>query len=98
MSQLKHPKLGHLAPFWAVMLAEPDTFLGVNMHSYMEEYKLSPPTPTMFGALKFNVDIVVKIPFLTNNVALEPGSLLVLPHDGGAEEIVTRPPSPHIRC
>ena len=79
-------------------MAAPDTFLGVNMHSYMEEYTLSPPTPTMFGALKFNVNMVVKILFLTNTVALEPGSLLVLPHDGGAEEIVTRPPSPHIRC
>ena len=43
--------------------------------------------------MKFKVNMLVKMPFLTNKADLVRGELLVLPYDGGCEEIFSVPPS-----
>ena len=75
----------------AVMLTDPDNQQLVNMHPYVEEFKLNHPVATCFP-MKFKVTMSVKMPFLTNKSALTCGELLVLPYDGGADEIFSMPP------
>ena len=84
-------ELGYVAPYWAVMLTDRDNQQLVNMHPYVEEFKLNNPTETYF-TMKFKVTISVKMPFLTNKSELKCGELLVLPYDGGTAEIFTVPP------
>ena len=88
------PELGHLAPFWAVMLADRDCDEMINMHTYVEEFHMSPPIGS-FSNLKFNVKMAVRIPFMTNKEKIEPGTLLVLPYNGGSVEVFTKPPKPN---
>ena len=64
----------------------------VNMHPYVEHYKMPSPVGTTFP-LAFNVNMVVTLPFLSNRTALGPGELLMLPFDGGCAEIFSVPPS-----
>ena len=59
-------ELGHLPPFWAVMLSSRDAGNIVNMHPYMEDYKMPHPVSSMHGNVKFGVTLHVKMPFLTN--------------------------------
>ena len=83
---------GYVAPFWAVMLTGRDQGHAVNMHPYIENYKLPSPIANTFP-LVFNVNLVVTLPFLSNRTALRPGELLMLPYDGGCVEIFSVPPS-----
>ena len=83
---------GYVSPFWAVMLTDRNNAKLVNMHPYVEEYKLPSPVADVFP-MKFHVNIKITLPFLTNKESLVPGELLVLPFDGGCNQIFSAPPS-----
>ena len=43
--------------------------------------------------MNFSAAMKISMPFLTNNKDLQVGDLLVLPFDGGCEEVFSVPPS-----
>ena len=85
-------QFGYVSHFWAVMLTDRDNADLVNMHPYIDEYKLPAPIATHFP-MPFNVKVAVTLPFLTNKKDLSPGELLMLPYDGGCNELMSVPPS-----
>ena len=85
-------EFGYVCPFWAVMLSDRDNANLVNMHPCIGDYKIPSPVGKTYP-LSFDVNMSVKLPFLTNKTALSSGELLVLPFDGGCNEIFSVPPS-----
>ena len=85
-------RVGCVAPFWVVMLTDRDNQQLVNMHPYQDEYRAPHPVANCFN-FKFSAAIKITLPFLTNNNDLQVGDLLVLPFDGGCDEIFSVPPS-----
>ena len=81
-------KVKHIAPYWAVMLADRDTAALVNIMPYMEEYKWQHPLALTHGQPQYGALFKLKLPFLTNKKDLAPGDLLVLPYDGGMSEML----------
>ena len=83
-----------ISPFWAVMLAGRSDDDMVNMVPCLEEYKFPAPNGKEHGDVKCAEFLKLNIPFLTNTRQLKSGELLVLPFDGGLQQIVceTYPP------
>ena len=82
----------HVAPYWAVMLTDRDASELVNMHSHVDDFRLPHPVAKIYP-MNFPVNMSVRMPFLTNDLAVKAGALLVLPFDGGLEEIFTSSPA-----
>jgi len=80
-------KVKHIAPYWAVMLADRATAELVNIMPYMEKYTFQYPVAINWGEAKHATTMHLMLPFLTNNVDLAPGNLLVMPFDGGMPAI-----------
>ena len=75
----------HLPPFWALMLAKKSE--QVNMKPYMETYRYNPPVPKYHGDAKQGGTMSLQVPFFTNTRDLKVGDLLIVPYDGGLQEI-----------
>ena len=77
----------HIAPFWAVMLAGRDSSNVANMRPHIEEYTLAQPVAKHYGKVPSQAKHHVTLPMLSNTRDLAPGELLVLPFDGGMDEL-----------
>ena len=73
------------------MLTDRDNQQLMNMHPYVEDFRLDHPTGEHFN-MTSRVKMKIRLPFLTNKTALVPGELLVLPFKGGCNEIFSVPP------
>ena len=83
------------------MLTDRDASQLVNMHSHVDDFKLSYAIAKVY-TMKFSVSMHVRMPFLTNAQDVPAGALLVLPYDAGLEQIFWATPAlspqPSLRC
>ena len=78
--------VGYVAPFWAVMLTDRDNQHMVNMIPYTDEITV-PRLVSKSYRLNFMSSMKANCTFLSNAKDLAAGDLLVLPYDGGCDEV-----------
>ena len=82
----------YIAPYWAVLATDRDRSELVNMIPYADSLKVREPLHDTFQ-LNYQASMVIKMTFLTNKSDIEAGRLLVMPFDGGCDQIFSTPPT-----